>query len=180
VLLVINYTFCAWAAITAGPLQDFYASMLDRGMKPSMARLTLARKIATITLLIWKKGVCFDAEYLKQQAAERLRRTCCRRFISAMAVIFQRPGSRVSIQKRVRLNKCLAHQVSRLTVCLLGQPEKAIGRESQIEPWLVLATALLAVDSECCEPAERKPPPLPLPTRPGYPFDPQSSAKYFS
>ena len=34
-----------------------------------MARLTLARKIAAITLILWKKGVDFDAEYLKQQAA---------------------------------------------------------------------------------------------------------------
>jgi transposase len=57
------------ASITAGPLQDFYAAMVARGMKPSMARLTLARKIAAITLLVWKKGVRFDAEYLKQQAA---------------------------------------------------------------------------------------------------------------
>jgi hypothetical protein len=38
-------------------------------MKPVMARLTLARKIAAITLIIWKKGVRFDAEYLKKQAA---------------------------------------------------------------------------------------------------------------
>ena len=36
-------------------------------MKPTMARLTLARKIATITLLLWKKGVCFDAGQLKRQ-----------------------------------------------------------------------------------------------------------------
>ena len=57
------------AAITPGPLQDFYAAMVARGTKPSMARLTLARKIAAITLLVWKKGVCFDAEFLKQQAA---------------------------------------------------------------------------------------------------------------
>jgi hypothetical protein len=34
-----------------------------------MARLTLARQIASITLLVWKKGVCFDAEYLKPQTA---------------------------------------------------------------------------------------------------------------
>jgi hypothetical protein len=34
-----------------------------------MARLTLARKIAAITLKIWKKGEAFDAEYLKLQAA---------------------------------------------------------------------------------------------------------------
>ena len=52
-----------------GPLQEFYAGLVARGMKPSMARLTLARKIAAITLLVWKKGVHFDADYLKQQAA---------------------------------------------------------------------------------------------------------------
>ena len=34
-----------------------------------MARLMLARKIAAITLIVWKKGVRFDAELLKKQAA---------------------------------------------------------------------------------------------------------------
>jgi hypothetical protein len=34
-----------------------------------MARLTLARKIAAITLKIWKQGGTFDAKYLKLQAA---------------------------------------------------------------------------------------------------------------
>ena len=58
-----------WAAATSGPFQNFYEACLVRGMKPSMARLTLARKIAAITLLVWKKGVRFDAEHLKQQAA---------------------------------------------------------------------------------------------------------------
>ena len=38
-------------------------------MRPSMARLTVARKIAAITLIVWKKGVCFDAEQLKRQGA---------------------------------------------------------------------------------------------------------------
>jgi transposase len=57
------------AVITGGPFQEFYAALVARGMKPAMARLTLARKIATITLLVWKKGVRFDAEHLKQQAA---------------------------------------------------------------------------------------------------------------
>src|SRR5215472_11812991 len=57
------------AAATPGPFQEFYEACLARGMKPSMARLTLARKMAAITLLVWKKGVCFDAEHLKQQAA---------------------------------------------------------------------------------------------------------------
>src|SRR5262250_2093184 len=57
------------AAATPGPLQNFYEACLARGVKASMARLTLARKIASITLVVWKKGVGFDAEHLKQQAA---------------------------------------------------------------------------------------------------------------
>jgi transposase len=57
------------AAAVPGPFQDFHAGLVARGMKPTMARLTLARKIAAITLIVWKKGVRFDAEYLKQQAA---------------------------------------------------------------------------------------------------------------
>jgi len=42
---------------SAGPLHDFYEALLAKGMEPSMARLTLARKIAAITLMVWKKGV---------------------------------------------------------------------------------------------------------------------------
>lgn len=57
------------AAATAGPFQKFYEARIASGLKPPMARLTLARKIAAITLLVWKKGVRFDAEQLKQQAA---------------------------------------------------------------------------------------------------------------
>jgi hypothetical protein len=38
-------------------------------MKPEMARLTLARKIAAITLKIWKEGETFNAEHVKPQAA---------------------------------------------------------------------------------------------------------------
>jgi transposase len=57
------------AAAVPGPFRDFYTALVARGMKPTMARLTLARKIAAITLIVWKKGVRFDAEHLKQQAA---------------------------------------------------------------------------------------------------------------
>jgi len=38
-------------------------------MRPTMARLTLARKMATITLTLWKKGVDFDPKQLQRQAA---------------------------------------------------------------------------------------------------------------
>ncbi len=61
------------AAISAstrpGPLHDFYVARVQSGMRPTMARLTLARKIAAITLAMWKKGVGFDPKELQQQAA---------------------------------------------------------------------------------------------------------------
>src|SRR5579859_8051722 len=43
--------------------------LLATGMKPEMARLTLARKSAAIALTLWKKEEPFDAEQLKPQAA---------------------------------------------------------------------------------------------------------------
>jgi transposase len=57
------------ASCGMGPFHDFYAGLLAKGMKPEMARLTLARKIAAITLTLWKKEERFDAEQLKTQAA---------------------------------------------------------------------------------------------------------------
>jgi transposase len=57
------------AATKPGPLQQFYAALVAKGMRPEMARLTLARKIAAIILIVWKKGVCFDAQFLKPQTA---------------------------------------------------------------------------------------------------------------
>jgi transposase len=61
------------AAISAiqrpGPLQDFYSARVEKGMRPRLARLTLARKIAAITLIIWKKGVSFDPKQLQRQTA---------------------------------------------------------------------------------------------------------------
>ena len=59
----------ATALAKPGPLQEFYAALVAKGMRPEMARLTLARKIATITLIMWKKGVSFDASHLKPQTA---------------------------------------------------------------------------------------------------------------
>src|SRR5881409_733908 len=64
------------AAISAierpGPLQDFYAALVEKGMRPSMARLTLARKIAAITLTMWKKGVSFDPQTVAATSSLRI------------------------------------------------------------------------------------------------------------
>src|SRR5882762_3340723 len=57
------------ASCGVGPLRDFYVALLEKGMKPEMARLTLARKIAAIALTLWKKEEGFHAEHLKTQAA---------------------------------------------------------------------------------------------------------------
>lgn len=61
------------AATTAttceGVFREFYLGLLAKGMQPEMARLTLARKIAAITLKIWKKGEAFDSGQVKPQAA---------------------------------------------------------------------------------------------------------------
>ena len=57
------------ASVQPGPFQDFYQRSLAKGIKPTVVRLTLARKIAAIALTLWKKGENFDADKLKSQAA---------------------------------------------------------------------------------------------------------------
>ena len=57
------------ASTRPGPLQDFYGALVAKGIRPTMARLTLARKIAAVSLTIWKKGVSFDPKQLHRQAA---------------------------------------------------------------------------------------------------------------
>jgi hypothetical protein len=41
---------------------EFYQNLLRKWMRAEMARLTLARKIAAITLHVWKKGEAIDAQ----------------------------------------------------------------------------------------------------------------------
>ena len=57
------------ASAREGPFRTCYEGLLAKGLLPAMARLTLARQIAAITLSVWKKGGTFDAEQLKPQAA---------------------------------------------------------------------------------------------------------------
>jgi len=56
------------SAATAGgsshPWQPYLNHLKEKGMKPDMARLTLARKIAALVLAIWKKGESFDPKKL--------------------------------------------------------------------------------------------------------------------
>jgi transposase len=52
----------------AGPLQELYQGMLDRGMREELARVTLARKLAAVTLRVWKSGEPYDPTKLTLQA----------------------------------------------------------------------------------------------------------------
>jgi len=52
----------------AGEFQDLYRAMIARGMREDMARLTLARKFAALTLRLWKTGEPYDPAKLTAQA----------------------------------------------------------------------------------------------------------------
>jgi transposase len=67
----LKYVFKS-AALTAArcePFKSCYAELLARGLRPELARVTVARKIAAITLAVWKKGETFDAGMLIKHTA---------------------------------------------------------------------------------------------------------------
>jgi len=67
----LKYVFKS-AALTAsrcGPFKAWYAEPVERGLRPELARVTIARRIAAITLAVWKSGEVFDAEKLIRLAA---------------------------------------------------------------------------------------------------------------
>lgn len=51
-----------------GPLRDFYHAMIARGMRDELARVTLTRKLAALTLRLWKTGERYDPSKLTMQA----------------------------------------------------------------------------------------------------------------
>lgn len=48
------------ATARPGPLQDFYQRMIAQGMRAELARVTLTRKLAALTLRLWKRGERYD------------------------------------------------------------------------------------------------------------------------
>jgi hypothetical protein len=51
-----------------GPLPDYYQGLLARGRREALARVTLTRKLAALTLRLWKKGARYDPAQLTRQA----------------------------------------------------------------------------------------------------------------
>jgi transposase len=56
------------ATARPGPLRDYYEASLARGVRDELAKVTLARKIASVTLRLWKKGELWDPDKLTMQA----------------------------------------------------------------------------------------------------------------
>src|SRR5260221_3913395 len=53
------------ASTKPGPFPEVYTAILGQGMRPEMARLTLARKIATLVWIVWEIGGSIDEPYLE-------------------------------------------------------------------------------------------------------------------
>jgi transposase len=56
------------ATARPGALQEFYQRLLGRGMREELARLTLTRKLAALTLRLWKTGEAYDPVQLTRSA----------------------------------------------------------------------------------------------------------------
>lgn len=56
------------ATARPGPLHEFYANLIAQGMRPELARVTLTRKLAALTLRLWKKGERYDPTKLTTPA----------------------------------------------------------------------------------------------------------------
>jgi transposase len=56
------------ATARPGALQDFYHRLLTHGMRPELARVTLTRKLAALTLRLWKRGERYDPTQLTMPA----------------------------------------------------------------------------------------------------------------
>jgi transposase len=52
-----------------GPFKDYYDQRVEQGHKPELLRLNVARKLAALTLSLWKKGGRYRAEAVKQRQA---------------------------------------------------------------------------------------------------------------
>ena len=49
------------------PIYQHYLSLLDNGTKPNLAKLTIARQIASVTLSLWRSGEEYDGKKMKKK-----------------------------------------------------------------------------------------------------------------
>jgi transposase len=67
----LKYVFktAATAASGCAEYEAYYARLLKGGLRPEIARVTLARKLAATVLSIWKRGATFDVEKISRVSA---------------------------------------------------------------------------------------------------------------
>lgn len=65
-MLKTAYKGATLTAIATEPFNKYYQRLIDNKMRPEMAQLTVARKIAAISLAVWKKGERFDPARVNQ------------------------------------------------------------------------------------------------------------------
>jgi hypothetical protein len=68
-LLKRVFKSAASSACHREPFKASYQLRLQQGMAPALARLTIARQLAAITLSLWKRGETFQTERMMRQAA---------------------------------------------------------------------------------------------------------------
>jgi hypothetical protein len=51
------------------PFKSWHAELLAKGLRPELARVTVARKLAAITLAVWKGGGGFEVAEMMKRAA---------------------------------------------------------------------------------------------------------------
>ena len=56
-------------ACSCGVYKEYYEKLVAGGMRPEMARLSVARKLAAAVLAVWKKGQSFDERMIMSRAA---------------------------------------------------------------------------------------------------------------
>jgi transposase len=56
-------------ACRCGVYKQYYEGLIRSGMRPEMARLAVARKLAATVLAVWKSGERFDEQRIMKQAA---------------------------------------------------------------------------------------------------------------
>jgi transposase len=59
----------ALEALKGESVKKIYTRLTQKGIRPEMALLTIARKMAAVSLAIWKSGEEFDEKKLTKQAA---------------------------------------------------------------------------------------------------------------
>jgi hypothetical protein len=58
------FTYPAETGRSFCPYTQLKTDLVERGLRPELARVTIARRIAAVTLAVWKRGEAFDADKL--------------------------------------------------------------------------------------------------------------------